>query len=746
MGDFVQFKTGSIDNAASATITFDDLTEAGNTIIIIGGSGLNAPTGAVGFGEPTGGAGSFSEKPWTGQDSQTARVKIEAWAQKNVAGGETTYTFPAAAGTNTGIWVAMEVTGLWEGVPVNITTLEPTFYGSLCTPASDAVGQVTSVSTPAVPSASDTLETTRFFKALGISAFLANEPSSTQPVISGYSTDQNELTQVSATFAAGHSLTLAVTYRKHYDLGRFTASASVSPDAYFTATELVWADFDSRHAPIFDVFTGFEMGTATGLASGSAAVAGMAPFDVVTGGDPAFDSTIKRSGSFSMKLTATAAAKWVAWTDPGVLGVFRPNVASQPVSYALTRQTCVYFDGSLPSTDVELVSIEAGSASNSVKIWYRSASQKIGMRIGSGTEQLSDAVVSANKWIQIPWRYFSFSTTHTLDWAVRYDSLDPASLPVTQAQATATGMTSGPVTAIVFGWKTATTATVYYDDDFVCKQWAVHPLADHHVSPLLVDPTGTVTITGTQANFETYSGASSTAWNAVTARNSIDDMPPTFTDGITQVANAAGDYVIIPMATLALGQSMSPRAVRWYAAVGAVSGTAATLGVRCADGSTVLFTSTVADHGQDSANAVWLCGMARLANNGNFARLWALTVARLAALTFEFGRSGDASPDVRLEAVLAEVAWVSSVEFVAHEAVDDIGGTHRVVQRLDPDTGACLGFLVTTPNNGRGATLSWTANGTPDSLHVATNSTGTVDLNHDAVSQLTATNLNYDPA
>lgn len=745
MGDIAQFKTGSIDNAASATVVFDNPTEAGNTIIVIGGSGLNSPSGVVGFVAPTGGAGSFSEQPWTGQNSQTARVTIQAWAQKNVAAGETTYNMAAGLGTNTGIWVALEVTGLWEGVPAGISSLEPAFYGSLCTPATDVIGQITSVASPAVPSATDTLETTRFFKALGLSAFLANEPSSTQPVISGYSTDQNELTQVSASFAAGHSLTLAVTYRKHYDLGRFNASATVSPDAYFTATEMVWADADSRHAPIFDVFTGFEMGTPTGLASGSAAVAGMAPFDVVTGGDPAFDSTIKRSGNFSMKLTATAAAKWVAWTDPGVLGVFRPNVASQPASYPLTRQSCFYFDGSLPSTDVELLSIEAGSASNSVKIWFRVASGKIGVRIGSGTEQLSNAAVSADKWIQIPWRYFSFNTTHTLDWAVRYDSLDPASLPVTQTQATATGMTNGPVTAVVFGWKTATTATVYYDDDLVCKQWAAHPLSDHHVSPLLVDPTGTVTITGTQANFETYSGGSNTAWNAVTARNAIDDMPPTFTDGITQITTATGDYVTVPMATLALGQSMSPRAVRWYAAVGAVSGTAATLGVRCVDGSTVLFDSTVADHGQDSGNAVWLCGMARLANSNQIAKLWQLTVARLAALAFEFGRSGDANPDVRLEAVLAEVACVSPIESAA-DAEDDIGGIHRAIQRLDPDSGATLGFLVTTPNNGRGATLTWTANGTPDSMHVAANSTGTKDLNLDAVSQLTASGLAYDPA
>jgi hypothetical protein len=732
--NIIQSASGTFDGG-SCSPTLPAGTTAGSTVLIVGyleNSQLLAPTPGtwnLATSDPGGGSNGA----------------VNAYLQRNVAGGETTWTQLADGTSGLGCWAIYEIAGVGS---VDIPEASPWYMstdaGSIGNPGSTTTSDTTGFVPGTVGS------TTDCYDALGVAVFGAKNPSSaTVPVFSGYSAGLQEILQISNP-GTGKAVAMAICLYPVMDFGRFNASVSVSPTSYQVSDIFfIYAD-NARYTQKFDAMTGFEFGTATGITNGSEIVVGVGPFDGSVG-TPEVVTTFKRSGNYALKLSSTAAAEAVTWADPGVLGIFDPKGGAK---WAAVARLHFYFDTSLPSADVELCSIEAGSLANGMVLWYRSASQKIGVKIGTGTEVLSDAVVAVDKWVGVDLRYapgHSFDdATHKVDWQVDYDSLDSSAAPVAQTAATATGLSYLAPTTFRLGWTTSHTATVYYDDIFLSKQWGTYPIGDTRIAPLKVDPAGTPTISGTSTNFQTYaSNGTGTAWNATTARNAVDDIPPTVgasSDGAMQVSVAANDYMEFPMDTFAGAPNYALRAIRWYIAGWASSGNPATLRVLSNDGTDDLFSVALNDHGFDSSTLRWLCGMQRKVVSvpaGFSPPHYPLTQAKLDALSIRVGFSTDANPDVGIHAILAEVAY-QPVDIYGSLGIE--GDAFKLYVRQDPVSQAVVSYQVATPSGSRGATFSWTISGVDGSQYVGPNTTWEKNVGSISINDVTSISLLADPA
>lgn len=738
--NIIQTVSGTV-NGTGTTVTFPSATTAGSLILVYTHTGA---TGINGFEPPAGGAGTFdlcSSGP-----SLNANGCMKNFYQRRVAGGENNYTLNLNGGgaSELGAWVALEVIGVGVDVMSPISgggaEIDPWFLKTANGTINVSASPVASDSTGFIPDDVDLI--TECFTAMSIAAFGANNLATTIPTLSGYPDGWTELAQVGIANAT-HALALSVAVMSLTDLGRMAASVAVSPNSYLSSDHNVFYADGGKYSPRLDLICGWEFGTATGLTS-TDSISSNAPVDAITG-SPEVGTAHARSGAYCLKLSSVAAVENVTWNNSlGTLAEFWPVVDP----YSQIERFCFFFETLLPVVDVQLASIEAGSLANGMTVTFRAASGKIGVQIGSGTEVLSDSAVTVNTWIAVDLRYDPTRTTHLCDWAVDYDaSTSDTVAAVAQTRATQTGMTSAAPTTTRLGWTAATTATVFYDDIAVSKQWGSYPLGDIRIIALKADQAGTPTITGTTANFKTFTsnGGTITAWTAANTRANLADVPPVIgasADGVVQASAASGDWCNIPMETFTAAPDYCLRAVRWYVAGWAASTSVATLGVRSNDGANNIFNVFVGDHGFDNATMVWLCGMQRrFANESPRTGSYPLTQARLDGLTLSIGGSTDATPDVGIVGAVAEVAYVPAV---AQQLASGEDGTFTVYVKQDPTTGAYASLTVTTPPGTRGATLSWTKNGVDGTQYVAANDLQVRSLGADTVADVTSVGLALD--
>lgn len=670
--DILQSASGSfIGTSGSATLPGG--TQAGSPVIL-----------AVGLGGDN--SGTFSVAPPSGFELASSPSTgprfgiVYLFLKRSASASETSWTLTVTGGTQQVCWAVFE----WPGIDVV-----------------DGVYLKTGLTNPfstGTPVASrSTLETatSASLDSMGISIFFATNPGTTVPVLSGHSGNWQEIATATSTNATrSHALSIAAL--PSITLETFLDSISVAPDSYVYADLSVFTAVAAKHAPRFEAVSGFEFGTITSVTNGVSP--GTAPFDGVVG-SPAIVATSPRSGNWCLELSSSAAAECVTWT--GRTAPLEGNLGYTGGTPELwVERFHFYFPTSLPGADVEIASVEAGSLANGVTIWYRSATQKIGVKVGTGTEVASDAVVAANKWIGIDYRYDPRTTAHTCDWQIDYDSQDVTG-PVAQTQATGT-LSAALVTTVRKGWTTSKTATVRYDDIAGGKIRKSYPIGDINIRPLKVDPAGTPTVSGTTANFQTFSsnGGTMTAFSAANVRAALDDIPPTIgaaSDGLAQIATASNDYVEIPMETYTAAPDDVLRAVRWYVAVWAASATAATMGLFVGDSTGMIHGSTAADLQADNAALLWVSIMHQQQGTTAFNLL---TQAKADSLVTRMGYSTDASPDVGIHCVLAELVTAPADVYIASES----GEGHTVYVRQDPVTQAIASVTVVTPS-GSGGTL-----------------------------------------
>ena len=608
--------------------------------------------------------------------------------RKTAADGETSWTVTAGSAVDWA-WHAEEFAGIDTDFPVDVV------------PVSAGGGN----STGTTPSSTT-------YDGVALAMHRLSVAGGTPATMSGHTNGFEEQAEVSVV-GATNSLTISASQHPVQSIG--TWSSTVTPTSG-TATGLivVYTAAGAKREADLQVHAGFEWGTASGIAT----AAGQSPFDQVTG-TPAIVSTNPRTGVYCLELSGSAAAENLTWiSGTGALGA--------GASFGVLR-VCVLFPSSLPGGDLELCSLETTSQAK-LTLRYRTSGTKLTLQVSTGTE-VDGPIVTADTWYGIDLRLDARTTTYKGDWQV--DGAD---------QAQATGASTADLVSVVrLGWVTAATATVRYDDVAVSKIAGHYPFGDVQVR--LLKPEATLTISGTAGNFALVTAnATGGAFDAATALTNISELPPTVgagASGFCQTAIATADYVNIPMETYQAAPDGAVRAVRMYACGWAASTTAATIGFRLWDGTAETALYAAADPGFDNAATEWVCKSRKSPSAAKIT--W--DQAKLDALAYRVGFSGDATPDIGIHAIYAEAAVrvdptvlrVASVQMV--EGRDDLVAT--VDTRLDPDSLAPLGYDATAPAGGGDAVVDYVVSGSPVSTTVADGTTETEIVDAGDISAVT---------
>jgi hypothetical protein len=374
--------------------------------------------------------------------------------------------------------------------------------------------------------------------------------------------------------------------------------------------------------------TGFGFGTTAGWVTGNT---GNRILDSATAGASVV-TTNPRTGSYCAELVGVASIQNIKWST-NTLGASKVRVVA---TFA------VYLPSPLPSANTDLATFETAAAVSGM-IFFDQPSGKLGAKISSGTAQLGP-LLAADTWTRLDVIFECSASPFTLDWRVNGGSA--------QTQATFANAAS-TITNADLGWTANSTATVRYADWVVSTTLADYPLGDHKVVLLTVDPAGTVTLSGTAANFNTFTANGTlAAWNATVARDNTVEVPVTVgasAAGWVQVTLLSTDYVEMPMTSYQLAVGESIAALRMLAPGWATSTTAATIGFRSWNGTTETILLAAADPNFDNTSTpAWVCKMCTLADFD--------TQTELDALAFRAGFSTDATPDIGIHAIYAELA------------------------------------------------------------------------------------------
>jgi hypothetical protein len=657
-------------NAASGAATLPTATTAGTTVLIVVGTNIlvSSVTGHV------------NDAP-----SQAGTARAYVYRRSNNPGGETSWTVTlSSAGLCR--WTVYEVDGLDPDAPLDVV-----------------LATQTTSTTSGTTASSGTSPRSTTYDGLVVAAHASYNSTTTTPTtFSGHSGGFTETDEGSVNDGTSKAVDLSVSMRTTQVLGTWettaTASATLSATNAAGALVLVYSAAGAKRDANVSFFWGFKVGAAAGLATGLASTgAGNSTryWESATG-SPAITAD-------GLQLASASSAQNVVSAQAAMLGV--------PQLQALVERVEFRFDASLPSVDVELLVVTSGVTT--IVLRYVTASQKLGLTVGGSSEVLSDATVAAGGWIGVDLRVVNTGVTPNFVWTGNW-LIDYGTGPVVQANAT---WTAGTVLLSAFttrlGWTAAVTVPAVTFAYLLVSVTAGHyPLGGYTIVLLKADPAGTLTISGTSTNFALMTAnATGAAWNAATALTNITEGPPptigASAAGFCQTAAAATDYVEVPMETYAAAPAGSVRAVRMLACGWAAAATAATIGFRGWEGSAETTLFATADPGFDNSTTTpaWVCKFYRPTNG------W--TQAKLDALAFRVGFSDDATPDIGIHALYAEVA----VQTAAAQGMFGTAGDVTVSAQLDANSAGILG-LATTTVDGKGAVLHYEVSGSPTDVTV----------------------------
>lgn len=669
--------------AVTVSLSGGDQTETGNTLVVVlaGGNGQ-----------------SFSSTPpsgWANLDGvlnvgdASMRIYLRGPTQ-GLAAGESSWDFtPVSATAGPVRWTVWEIEGVLSGAANDIMDAESG------TPSGTASG------TTAV----DTTGLTSTYDGLAISVHVSYNPSGTDNW-SSHTDGFIEVVEGSQVGSGSNNVTLSVSARSVNQVGTYGATATCSRTLTSSNVGLAWTVVldaaTARHAADLRLIDGAEHGVITGNTLGPAnyKIAESATAGV------SISSSAARSGGFGwLYSSSSAACNSVHYNGTTLLGL-SATAGRFTVRLHFRLPT-------LPGADAELWVLRDIGAAALITVRFIDSSDKIGLKVGSGTEQVSDTTITANQWVGVDIGADLSTTAHKVDWRVDYNAeLTDTTASVAQTQATATGTANPTLGSIRRGWTTSITATMHADDFVASGELSHYPIGDVRVLPLKVDPAGTPTISGTSTNFGVMTNNGTVnAWNATNARNAIDDVPPDLSgtrDAAVCLLAHASDYAEFPMETYDMAANqMNVRGVAWKSSLWAASATTATIRTRIYDGVSEVSGAGYpeADPGADNAaTPVWISGMAR-PTTGRID--W--TQTKIDALTYRIG-SNDATPDIGIDTVVFELAVVKTQPEVLFGSPGD---PVYVEAARDLDTQGLVGFTVTTV--GAPATVDYEVDGTPDS-------------------------------
>jgi hypothetical protein len=590
------------------------------------------------------------------------------WTQDNPLSVGTIYSRPGdgasswafnLGATESCEWDLFEVTGLDPDVPIDVTPTGTGFSGS------------TGTTEPS---------TTYDGLLIGMHRSVGTVGSGTVPTFGAHTTNEELSDHGHATGGAFAPVAISTCRRFVQSLGSFECDCDPTSGTPTGGIVLYTAEGAKRQANI-EHFWSFPAEMAGIAASAHSAISSTLNYFSFMAGTPAITAD-------GLQLTGAANIQWV---ESNIFGVASNAGHVAKVQFRLDSA----------AADFELVTLRDVNGLDTV-VRYVHASQKIGVKVGTGAEVLSDATVTTGQQYVLDLRARRILSTSpgTCDWR-----LDYGSGPVTQAQATATsnGSALGALQALRLGWGVARTGTVTFRYALFSSNAGHYPLGDFIFPFLKVDPAGTPTVSGTANNFRrfTANGTVDGTFIAANVRDALDEWPPVSgasADGLACVTAHATDYCEIPMATYQASPTGSLRHARALLPLWAASGTAATCKVVLWDGTTATNIWNETDPGFDNtANSPWLCPLWKPAGG------W--TQPKLNAAAVRYG-SADATPDNGLKAAGIELCVQVA------ETIPVFGGSDplRVEQLSDPDSGGVLALRAYTPAN-QSATLIYELGG-----------------------------------
>lgn len=613
-------------------------------------------------------------------------TNLQVLVKSDTAAAETSWTF-TTVGTVTTAWYVVEMS--------NVDLVEP-LDASASNTGSVGNGGTLSTGTTGLNAGLSTVEFAMFGGGGHASSSWA-----------GYTNGFTEAADVSATST---TLGLAVA-RKFTDgtTGTFESTATLSTSSGASATYALMVVFRAADSPVvapLHILAGMEWGTHGGAAApGSASMFGgtTAPIGGTWGTNYLVQAASARNSSYGLRIVHSASWNYVP------IGSFSSKTSA---TFGL--------DVRVVSATGTVVVAQVGS---NFYLLYDSSATKFGMRCGStGTVSWQSGTTALNTWVWIDVRVKSSTSTWHAEWRIETGT----GVYTDQAAADLTGQSAGSTMPGFIAGANGTnqTMTADYDNIVISTFYVAYPLGPHQVKLLTVDPAGTPTISGTTTNFSTFaSNGTLTAWNATTARNAVDEVPPTVSasaDGVVQTTTAASDYMEFPMATYTLGPTEFVNGVRMLAPLWSGAGAGAgDLAIRGWDGTveTALATASAITPGSPTAVSstapVWRCGMWQSTNG------W--TQAELDAAALRVGFSGDATPDMGVSAVYLEVA-------VGQTRTMPLFGTMASVQE-DPTRLGAVSVTMTAPDAGASSSLYYEENTSPTTVPVTAGTTTTQQIN-----------------
>jgi hypothetical protein len=659
--NIIQDAAGTTVSGTTHAVTLPGGTTAGNTIIVFGSAGSGLDT----FDAPTG-------TGWVLDASNSVGAQVSRLS--NVGAGATTWTF-TTAGANVTAWYVAEVSGLDLVDPKD---------ASITASAAPANGGTMSATTPMTAGRS----------TIAFAGWSTAADAGLTHTWSAWTNGFVERAEASGSGLQG----MAVAFAAATDTQAWSTTATIAtadPSSNAGAVIVAYREAGTPIVTPLFLMAGMEWGThggaGQGVTNGSLGLwnSSLAPTGT-WGTNYLIQAGSARASAFGLRIVQAGAAAFVRFGTPSSSYIYTVGMNVRVVS----------------ATGVVVVSDLASQA----QLVYDATATKFGVRAGTtGTIQYQPGTTALNTWVWVDLRVNTSGTTWRADWRIE----TAASTYTDQTQATLAGQTPSVVGNLLLGGNAAQTVTADYDDVVTSLFSAPYPLGPHQIRVLKVDPAGTPTLSGTTTNFQTFTANGTlAAWNATTARNNVDELPPTVSasaDGLAQTTIAASDYVEFPMETYTLAAKEVIAGVRMYASMWATSaGGVCTVGLRGWQGSVETVLTPIGSTfspGQPTAYSatapVWRVAM--WPSTGGW------TQAELDAAAVRFGFATDVSPGV--SAIYLEVATTAT-------KTKPLFGTMATAE-VDPNRAGIVEIDVTAPAMGTGDTsLVYEEAGSPTTVPV----------------------------
>jgi hypothetical protein len=208
--------------------------------------------------------------------------------------------------------------------------------------------------------------------------------------------------------------------------------------------------------------TGFEYGVATPVTNGS----GIADW---VDGTPTIQDTIKRSGSYALKIDPTAATEAIS-----------KNISGTPT--IVVGRFYFYF-GTLPSATIDRIfSVDTTAYYIHCAFGYDQSVNKLYANIGSSGDTYWATTLAVDTWYRVDFRANCSGTTWTMDWQVNGVAQTQVSIFVGAADTFATTNV---------GVQDTGTCVLYFDDIVMSATTGDYPIGAGQVDALLPTSDGT---------------------------------------------------------------------------------------------------------------------------------------------------------------------------------------------------------------------------------------------------------------